>query len=345
MAGSVALVVPPGIDDPRRPSGGNTYDRRLRHELAAAGWHVSLREVPGDWPRADAESRHHLAAVLAALPDGAAVLLDGLVALAAPDEVVAAGRRLRTVVLVHMPLGRDDEGVVLRSATGVVTTSDWTRRLVLTRHALDPARVHVAVPGVDPAPLAPGTPGGGSLLCVAAVVPAKGHDLLLTALAGLADRSWRCVCAGALDRDPACVAALRDRIRACGLATRVTLAGSLSGPALRAAYAGADVLVHPSRAETYGMVLTEALARGLPVIASDVGGVPEALGLTTPGECPGLLSPADDAGALAESLRSWLTDEALRQRLRETAARRRAELTGWAVTGGLVARLLGEVAA
>jgi len=345
VAGSVTLVAPQGVDDPRRPSGGNTYDRRLHQELAAAGWTVRLREVAGDWPWAGAESRHHLAAVLAAVPDGDAVLLDGLVALAAPAEVVAAGHRLRTLVLVHMPLGRDDEGAVLRSAAGVVTTSDWTRRLLLTRHALDPARVHAAAPGVDPAPVAPGTPHGGALLCVGAVVPAKGHDLLVTALAGLTDRSWRCLCAGSLDRDPAYVATLRDRVRALGLATRVTLAGSLSGPGLQAAYAGADALVHPSRAETYGMVVTEALAHGLPVLATAVGGVPEALGRTGSGERPGVLTAPDDADALAGSLRAWLADEALRRRLRAAAVRRRDGLTRWSLTGALVARVLEEVAA
>ena len=107
---TVTMVAPDGVGDPLRPSGGNTYDRRLCQELAAAGWTVDLRLVPGDWPRADAESRLHLAAVLARSPGGASVLLDGLVALAAPDVVVPAGRRLRTVVIVHMPLGDDGRG-------------------------------------------------------------------------------------------------------------------------------------------------------------------------------------------------------------------------------------------
>ncbi len=345
MAGTVAVVAPDGVDDPLRPSGGNTYDRRLCQELSAAGWTVDLRQVPGDWPRADPESRHRLAAVLAAAPDGASVLLDGLVALAAPDVVVPASRRLRTVVIVHMPLGHESEGAVLGSATGVVTPSDWARRWLLSHHRLDPARVHVAAPGVDPAPSAAGSRDGGSLVAVGAVVPAKGHDVLVAALAEVADHCWRCVCVGALGRDPAYVARLRADIASAGLGGRVQLAGPLTGERLEAAYAGADVLVHPSRAETYGMVVTEALARGLPVLASDVGGVPEALGATAGGRRPGVLTPAGDAAALGTSLRSWLTDADERRQLRQAAVQRRAELAGWAATADVVARVLEGVAA
>jgi len=342
---AVRVVAPQGVDDPLRPSGGNTYDRRLCRELAAAGWAVDLRQVPGEWPRADAAARRHLADVLATLPDDAVVLLDGLVGLASPAEVVAAAHRLRVVVLVHMPLGRDDEGEVLRSVSGVVVTSQWTRRLLLRRHALDPGRVHVALPGVDPAPVAGGTVDGGALLCVGAVVPAKGHDLLVRALCGLADLPWRCAWVGPLDRDPAHVARVIEAVREARLGDRVCVAGPLPGRALDAAYAEADVLVHPSRAETYGMVVTEALARGLPVLATDVGGVPEALGRTATGQRPGLLTAAGDAPALAGSLRSWLTDQALRRRLRTAAAQRRPDLVGWSVTGEAVARVLAEVAA
>ena len=342
---AVHVVTPGGIDDPRRPSGGNTYDRRVCRELAAAGWAIDLQPVPGDWPRADAESRRHLTAVLAQAPRGATVLLDGLVALAAPEVVVPAAGRLRTFVIVHLPLGTAGEDAVLRSTTGVVCTSDWTRRGLLARHRLDPARVHVAPPGVDAAPAVPGSRGGGSLLCVGAVVPAKGHDLLVSALSDLSELRWRCVLAGSLDRDPAFVGHLRAEVTAAGLDDRVELVGPLTGSRLDAAYAGADVLVHASRAETYGMVVTEALARGLPVLACEVGGVPEALGTDVHGRRPGLLVPGGDVASLAGSLRQWLTDADLRARLRASARRRRADLAGWDDTGRRVADLLGGVAA
>lgn len=348
---SMRMVVPAGIGDPARPSGGNTYDRRLAEGLASAGWSVRTLEVAGDWPRADGEARSALAGALAA--DEAVVLVDGLVASGCPEAMLPAGRRLPTVVLVHLPLGvtadgvvRKREAAVLRSAAAVVTTSDWTRRWLLGSYRLGPDLVHVARPGVDSARPAAGTSDGGHLLCVAAVTPGKGHDLLVAALARVADRPWRCVCVGSLTRAPGFVTSVRRDLRATGLDGRVLLVGPRTGVDLAAAYAAADVVVLASHVETYGMVVTEALARGLPVIATDVGGVPEALGAGGDGSRPGVLVPAGDVDALAGALRGWLDDAAWRRRMRAAATeRRRAGLPGWGGTVDLVARVLERVAA
>ena len=109
-------------------------------------------------------------------------------------------------------------------------------------------------------------------------------------------------------------------------------------------YAAADLLVLPSRAEAYGMVVTEALARGLPVVAANVGGVPEALGHSANGTRPGLLVPPNDAAALGAALRAWLGDAALRSRLRRAARERRDSLPGWPTTVSAVASALAGVA-
>ncbi|MBM0279210.1 glycosyltransferase, partial [Micromonospora tarensis] len=147
-----------------------------------------------------------------------------------------------------------------------------------------------------------------------------------------------------LSREPDLVHRLRDRLAGAGLADRVRLAGPLTGAALDAAYAAADLLVLPSRGETYGMVVTEALARGLPVLSTRVGGVPEALGRTPDGELPGVLVAPDDPAALAGALSWWLGDDELRARLRRAALARRDTLTDWPVTTALLAAVLKEVA-
>jgi glycosyltransferase involved in cell wall biosynthesis len=249
------------------------------------------------------------------------------------------------VLLVHLPLEDDREAAVIAAVRAVITTSEWTRRRLLAHYDLAAHTVRAAAPGVDRALPAPGTTDCGELLCVGAVAPHKGQDCLLDALAGLRDEPWRLSLVGPLDRDPAFVAELCRGIEHAGLADRVRLPGPLTGAALDRAYAGADLLVLPSRGETYGMVVTEALARALPVVATDVGGVSEALGFAPDGARPGLLVPPDDAPALADAVRRWLSDADLRTTLRAAAARRRETLSGWRETAERVERVLREVAA
>jgi glycosyltransferase involved in cell wall biosynthesis len=352
-ARAVQVVVPEAIGDPLRPSGGNTYDRRLCQALEAAGWSVCVDEVAGAWPWAGDIGRDALERTLRRLPDGALVLVDGLVASTLPAVLVPACRRLRIVLLLHTPIGAqaDQEGLggaereVLRAASSVVTTSICSRDWLLASYGLDPTRVHVAHPGADVAPATAGTGDGGALLCVGAVTPVKGHDLLLAALGHVADLPWRCTCVGALSVAPEFVAELRRSARTSGLEGRFLLTGPRTGRELDAAYAGADVLVLASRAESYGMVLSEALSHGLPIIAAEVGGVPEALGTTADGARPGLLAPPDDVPALAQTLRLWLSDADRRGTLRAAARQRRAGLTGWPETADRVGRVLRAVAA
>jgi glycosyltransferase involved in cell wall biosynthesis len=197
---------------------------------------------------------------------------------------------------------------------------------------------------VAPAPLAVPDPSGRRLLCVASVVPAKGHDLLLDALASLPGSDWSLVCVGDLSRSPQYVLALRRQAGRTRTAARVRFTGPLTGVALSAAFAASDLHVLATRAEGYGMVLSESLARGVPVLATEVGGVPEAVGRVANGERPGLLVPPDDRDALAEALRSWLASSSLRATLRSRALDRRTRLRRWEDTAAEVARVLDAAA-
>ena len=320
----VHVIVPEGIDDPARPSGGNTYDRRVCDGLAALGWAVHRHVV------ADAAALAH---ALRRIPDGAVVLLDGLIASPAPEALVPHAARLRQVVLVHMPLADRREREVLAAAAAVVTTSEWARGRLEELYGV---AAHVAEPGVDAAGLARGTAAGAELLCVAAVTPGKGHDVLLDGLGTVGDLPWRCTCVGSLDRDPAFAADVQRH----ALRGRVRFVGPRTGADLDRAYAAADLLVLASHAETYGMVVTEALARGVPVVATDVGGVPEALG-----HGAGLLVPPGNPAALGAALRRWLGDAELRGRLRRAARDRRASLRGWPATTADLAGVLEGVGA
>jgi glycosyltransferase involved in cell wall biosynthesis len=351
---AVHVVVPDGVDDPARPSGGNMYDRQLCRGLSSKGWSVHEHAIGGCWPRPDAASFAALARVVQRIPNDALVLLDGLVASTASEVLVPQAMRLRMVVLVHMPLGHDPpadgaaevrmrEHAVLASAAAVVTTSAWTRQRLLELYDLPADRLHVAHPAVDAAPPAPGTAAGGALLCVAAVTFGKGHDLLLDALARARDLPWHCLCVGSLERDPAFVEAVRERSLDSGLADRVQFVGARTGADLDRSYGAADLVVLASRTETYGMVVIEALARGVPVIATDVGGVSEALGHGADGIRPGLLVAPEDPAALAAALRDWLGDAELRGHLRQVAIERRKSLPEWSTTASVVAGALAGV--
>jgi glycosyltransferase involved in cell wall biosynthesis len=346
----VHVVVPEGFDDADRPTGGNTYDRRVCAALAEAGWDVRITTAAAAWPVPDSGARADLARIVSAVPDRETVLIDGLIASPAATQLLPHTGRIRMTVLLHMPLAavldahhdasaQRSERVVLRAATGVVVTSEWTRQQVLTRYAIPAHRVHVARPGVDRV-AAPARPVRGRLICVGVLGRHKGQDLLVEALGDLAERDWHCVLAGPLDRDPEFVEQLQARITRLGFGHRIRLSGVLTGAALSHAYTTADLLVAPSRSETYGMAVTEALAHGLPVIAAAVGGLPEALGSTADGTRPGQLVPPGDPAALAAALGDWLGDERQRRRLRAAARQRRSTLRGWEQTTQEIANAL-----
>lgn len=361
---SVHFILPGDVDDPGSVSGGNAYDRRMCDELRAAGTAVHETAVPGAWPRPpeNGPGRAELARALGELPDGEVVLVDGLVACGVPELIEPHAGRLRLAVLVHLPLA-DETGLgpaeaaeseklerrTLHAAAAVIATSDWAARDVAARHGLPPSRVHTVLPGTDPAPLARGTDGASRLLCVAALTPRKGQDLLVDALAGLDEGpdgdlnhgpEWRCDLTGPVDRSPEYVQRLRARIDELGLGERVRITGPKTGEALHAAYDAADLFVLASRTETYGMVLTEALARGLPVLAADAGAVRSTVGTTPDGSIPGVLVPPGDSAALTAALRRWLTDPGIRSHLTTSAHESRAALQGWAESSRQLAGVL-----
>ncbi|MEU6097613.1 glycosyltransferase family 4 protein [Streptomyces sp. NPDC047079] len=352
---TVHFVMPGGVDDPATPSGGNAYDRRICLDLPGFGWQVRRHTVDGSWPRPGAPARAELARTLRELPDGTVVLLDGLVACGVPEIVIPEAERLCLAVLVHLPLGDETglapgaaaeldarERATLRAVPAVVATSDWAVRRLVSHHGLAPDRVHAVPPGADIAPLAPGTDGVSRLLCVAAVTPRKGQHRLIEALASVKDLPWSCQCVGGLGHDREYVARLRALIDEHGLGDRLHLVGPQSGAALDASYAAADLMVLTSYAETYGMAVTEALARGIPVLATDVGGLPEAVGRAPDGGVPGILVPPEDPAALAAELRGWFGEADVRRRLKAAARGRRAALDGWATTArGLAGVLAG----
>jgi glycosyltransferase involved in cell wall biosynthesis len=334
--------------DPETRTGGYEYDRRIVAGLRALGWTVNVHALPGDWPSPSAGDRAEAARRFAALPDGARVLVDGLAFGVLPEVAAAQAARLRMVALVHHPLAEetgltpadvrrlaDSERTALGAARRVVVTSTPTAA-TLAGYGVEPGRCAVVEPGTDAAPQARGSGTAAPvLLTVATLTPRKGHALLIQALAGLADRAWRLECVGSEQRDPATAAALRAQIAACGLADRVILRGETGPEGLAAAYDGADLFVWPSLYEGYGMALAEALAHGVPVVATQVGAARALVG-----DDAGLLVPPGDVDALRAALARWLDDPRLREQCAAGAARERARLPRWEQACATLAQVL-----
>lgn len=292
--------------------------------------------------RPDAPARAAVAAALARVSSGSLVLVDGLVASVVPEVLEPEAGRLGLVV--HVPRDEPREVAALSVASPIVVTSQWTRRWLSDRYPLRGNRVYVVPPGVDAAEVAAGTPSGGRLLCVGGVTPLKDHDLLLDALATVddppGDASASVRWTSTWSSSHACDGWPRTGGSAIGCASpaRSRTTSSTARTQRR------TPLVLASRAETYGMVVTEALARGLPVIAGEVGGVPEALGHAADGSRPGLLVPPGDPQTLGQALSCWLGDPRERQRLRAAARSRRQRLSDWAQTSRELSAVLSEVA-
>jgi glycosyltransferase involved in cell wall biosynthesis len=336
----VHFVVPDGIEDADRVSGGNVYDLRIAEALRAHGLDIRMRSViPG--------GTHALSRALSHLPRDSVVLIDGLIALAAPDALDAHSSRLRIVVLAHMVASAmtgigDAGGTIererraLRAARHVIATSEWTRAELIARALAMPRRITVVHPGSDAAPVATGSVPVPHMLCVGAVAPHKGQDVLVHALAGMTDLpGWTCSIVGSLNADPAFAARTAAAIRSAGLEERVVLTGALTGERRTEMFLSADLVVAPSRTESYGMVAAEALARGIPVVAAHVGGLPEAIN----GSAAGVLVPADDPETLRAVLRQWAGDPDVRAALKARALVRTAGRT-WGESAQIAAAVL-----
>jgi glycosyltransferase involved in cell wall biosynthesis len=332
-------------------TGGYGYDREIVAALGRRGWTVHVVTLSGTYPEPSAGDLAATAHQLGQLPDDACVMIDGLACGVLADVLAPERARLRLVALVHHPLGLEtgldaassrrllaSERAALACVRLVVVTS---RRTVGAVETLDVAvdRIVVVEPGTEPAPLAHGSREGAvQMLCVASLVPRKGHDLLFDALERLTHAEWHLTCAGSADRDVAFASMLVRRSATGLLRGRVTLAGELAGDALESAYASSDLFVLPTRYEGYGMAVAEALARGIPVVSTRTGAIDDLVG-----DSAGVLVPTDDASALASALEPLLADRARLDRFRSGAMRVRSALPTWDVSADAMERALATV--
>ena len=345
MIRRIAFAVP---GDLSTPTGGYTYDRRIIGELRRLGFGVDVIDLGEGFPRPNAETRAAALAKLAKIPCGVAIVVDGL-ALGVLPEVAALRGHNPLIGLVHHPLAletglapdeaercRASERAALASMQMVVVTSPAIARVLVADYGVSSDALSVAPPGSERVACARG--GGGdivALLSVGIIVPRKGYDLLVAALATLGDLPWRLVIVGDRRRDPEASARLDADVLRHGLTARTAIEGAVSAERLAALYSAADVFVLASRYEGYGMAFAQAIAYGVPVIGTTAGAIPE----TVPAGA-GLLVPPDDVPALAAALRLLISDRDARARLAGNARAASNLLPTWAASAAVFARAI-----
>jgi glycosyltransferase involved in cell wall biosynthesis len=319
-------------------SGGYIYDRRMVEGLRALGEAVEVVELPGSHPAPDETATDGARAALAALPADARIVIDGL-GLPAFLPLAQDLAERRAVALIHHPTALEHgvaeatrtalkarERALFGACARIVCTSPLTARRLPEEFGADPARIGVVEPGTDPAPRATGSGGPGcAILSVGTLVPRKGHDVLLHALARLTDLEWSLTVAGDARRDPVHAHGLRALAEELGIASRVTFAGEVTGDALEALYGRADLFALATRWEGYGMAAAEAMARGLPLAITAGGAIAEVVA-----EGSAIVSPVDDHLSLSRGMRRPIFDADLRAEMAEAAWQGGQRLPRWA---------------
>jgi len=344
VVNEVVFAVP---GDLANPTGGYAYDRRIIEGLAALGWRTAVVDLGDGFPFPTNAARAAARTRLAALPIGPPIVIDGLAFGALPEAAAALGATHSLVALVHHPLAletglsaaasaslRASERAALACARHVIATSTTTARLLAADYDVPSERLSVVEPGTERV----ATPQRRvesviALLAVGAVVPRKGYDVLVAALARLKHLPWRLVIAGDCGRSVDTFRRLVADIAALGLSDRVQLAGTVTAEELASLYASADLFVLPSRFEGYGMAYAEAIAHGVPVIGTNAGAIPE----TVPADA-GVLVPPDDVDMLAATLQRLMENPAERERL--AAGARATAFPSWRGQAALFARAL-----
>jgi glycosyltransferase involved in cell wall biosynthesis len=346
-----AFAVPGSLDT---PTGGYAYDKRIIDELRALGWQIDVVDLGSSFPHPDAAARAAALAKLLALPEGQPVVIDGLAFGAMAEEA----QRLRAlnplVALVHHPLAletgvdavtsralRDSERAALACARNVIVTSAPTAAIVAGDYAVPADRIVAIRPGVDVPARKPRAQGDRSiveLLAVGSVTPRKGYDILIEVLASLKALPWRLTIAGDTTRSATAWVRLQSDVAMAQLLDRITLTGAVTEARLTELYISADVFVLASLFEGYGMVFGEAIAHGLPVVATSVGAAQEIV----PPDA-GILVPPGDATALREALRRVIENADARGRMAAAALEAAKRLPDWRQSAKQFAQVLEDL--
>jgi len=331
----IHFIIPGNID---ALTGGYIYDKHIINGLSAQKWHVSLHSLSARFPFPSDHDLEYAYSIIKKIPDHSLVVIDGLALAPLASQLCKASKRLRIVALVHHPVAEETgltlaqqlqfkklEQVALSVCSQISVTSAVTAKMLIEEYYVNPASIEVIEPGIAKMPVSIGSNKASfNLLCIATLIPRKGHEVLLHALASLQEVPWNLDCIGDLDRDKQTSIRVKNCATKLGIRDRINFLGNLNVSKMRDALRSADLFVLASYHEGYGMALAEALGSGIPIVATSAGAIIE----TVPQKA-GLLVPAGDSRAFASALSRFFHEPRLRRRLTEGARGCRRTQRSW----------------
>ena len=336
------IFVYPG--DLNSPTGGYAYDRRIIAGLKSLAWEIQLIGLGEGYPFPNSAQVKQAKKQLQGLAPGVPMVIDGLALGVLPEVAACVAEHHPLIALIHHPLAfefglsqdqaallKQSETEALRHASKVIANSPATARDLNRHYGVPMDRIDVVLPGTDRSmqqrersQITNGNRNAIRLLSVASIIPRKGFHDLLAALAPLADLPWTLSIAGDTTRNAGAFEQLIGDITRFGFEGRVHVLGAVSDSELDILYTRADAFVLASLFEGYGMVYAEAMAYGLPIIATSAGAIPD----TVPSEAGLLVSPGDIT-ALTLALKTIIEDAPSRARLSSGALQAAAQQPTW----------------
>jgi glycosyltransferase involved in cell wall biosynthesis len=341
-----AVFAIPGDKD--RRTGGFIYEARVLAELNALGCQTRHLQLPDSFPMPTAADMDITLQALRAVPADHVIILDGLV-FGAVDPAGLATVKAPMIAMLHHPLGLEtgidpklakhllkNEAACLQHAAHVVVPSPHTATILTADFGVDADRITIALPGFDRPVVLPNPMDPPLIVSVGLLTERKGHDVLLDALSQITDIPWQAEIIG--KRHDLITANALDRQRqVLNLGNRVRVMGELEAEDMHDRLNAASIFALATRYEGYGMVLSEAMLFGLPIVSCNTGAVPETVGDA------GILVPVDNATALANALRHLLTNDAARDDLAVRALAKSATLPTWRDTAQIMADVIQKL--
>ena len=344
------LFVIPG--DINLPTGGYRYDKEIINAWKDSGIEVGLISLEGNYPFPTEHDKAKALDAIKGFGDADIAVIDGLLGGASPEFMQALSKIMPITALIHHPLclenGLDEETAQtlkaseqkgLEFVSQIITTSPATTKTVSELFGFESHKIHTVLPGVKRTQISHGSQSKSiHLLCVSSIIERKGHTFLLQALSQLEDLNWRLDCYGSTEFDTKLFIGLQDFVMAEDLSQKVAFHGAVSDEMIEAAYAKSDVFVLPSLYEGYGMVYAEAIVRGLPIIATTAGAIPD----TVPKTC-GILVEPENINMLTQALEQMISDEAFRNDYRKGAMTAAADFPTWQGSATRFAEILKDI--